>query len=240
MDHMPSLTSHARGSAVALIPLRTGGKSRLGTSLTPVARDGLVLAMLDDVLAAVRGAGIDDVRVLAGSSAAALAATDRGLHAILDPTEGAAPVAVTPPEPTAHGVADSDRRLRAAVDAGLAAAPAGAVRLVLAADLPRLTASEIAAVLADPADVVIAPTAGGGTALLRLGPHVACTTRYGPGSAGAHIAVAEQLGRSVTIVDLPGARYDVDAAVDLADLARTLDGAAPGPATAAFLTGARG
>jgi len=226
---------------VALIPLRTGGKSRLGAALAPAARDRLVLAMLDDVVAAVQGAGITDVRILAGSSAAARAATERGLAAIPDPTPGTDPdLEAGPPGSGTPRVADGDRRLRAAVDAGLAVVPAGAVRLVLAADLPRLTATEVAAVLADPADVALAPTAGGGTALLRLGPHVVITTRYGPGSAHAHVAAAEQAGHSVSVLDLPGARHDVDAAVDLDGLARMLDGASPGPATAAFLTGTRG
>jgi 2-phospho-L-lactate/phosphoenolpyruvate guanylyltransferase len=211
---------------VALVPLRTGGKSRLGASLPPGARDALVLAMLDDVVASLRGAGITDVRVLAGGAKAAAAAAARGLPAIVDPptivADSGAPI-------------EGDTALRAAVDAALAALPVTSVRIIAAADLPRLGAAEVAAVLADPADVVIAPTAGGGTALLRIAPGVSLPARYGPGSAGAHLAAAEAGGLSVTVLDLPGARHDVDAADDLAALMGPLDGTSPGPGTTAFL-----
>lgn len=209
---------------VALVPLRTGGKSRLGAALPPVARDALVLAMFDDVIAALRGAGIADVRVLAGSAAAAEAAEDRGLASILDPSPDALPTDL-----------GTDAPLRAAIDAALADLPVTAVRVVVAADLPRLGAAEVATVLTDPADVAIAPTAGGGTALLRLASGVSLPARYGPGSAGAHAREAEETGRSVSVLDLPGARHDVDAASDLSALEAQLDGTSPGAATTAFL-----
>jgi 2-phospho-L-lactate/phosphoenolpyruvate guanylyltransferase len=236
---------HARpeaqpGAPLALIPLRTGGKSRLGGALAAAARDRLVLAMLDDVLAAVRAAGITDVRILAGGPDAAAAAAERGLSAIADPATHDGPNDDPRELGPAGGRPAGDARLRAAVDAALAAVPSDRVRLVLAADLPRLSAAEVAATLSDPAEVVIAPTAGGGTALLRLAPHVTLPARYGPGSAGAHVTAAEAAGLTVAVLDLPGARYDVDAAADLAELTGPLDGAAPGSATAAFVAGARG
>jgi len=229
----PASHAHRIDTAVALVPLRTGGKSRLGGALEPSARDRLVLAMLDDVLAAVRGAGISDVRILAGGPDAVAAATARGLAAVPDPA-----TAGDPPDLT--DLREGDVRLRAAVDAALRLVPADRQRLVLAADLPRLSAGEVAAALADPADVVVAPTAGGGTALLRLAPSVRIGTCYGPGSAGAHVTAAERAALTVSVLDLPGARYDVDAAADLVDLARPLDGAAAGSATAAFVAEVRG
>jgi 2-phospho-L-lactate guanylyltransferase len=228
-------------SVVALVPVRTGGKSRLGAALGPADRDALVLAMLDDVVAALSGAGIDDVRVLAGDRTAAGAAAARGLPAILDPT---------PPDGTAAGPTHggpggtaggrADASLRSAVDAALAQLPRTSTRLVVAADLPRLSAAEVAAALADPAQVVVAPTTGGGTALLRLSPDVSLTTRYGPGSAGAHLTAAEEAGWSTAMLDLPGARHDVDAASDLSALEGPLDGTSPGPVTATFLAGLHG
>jgi len=224
------------GDVVALVPLRTGGKSRLGASLPPAARDALVLAMLDDVVAALSGAGIDDVRVLAGSALAAAAAAARDLPAVHDPVATGA-AATGAGGAAAHR---TDAPLRAAVDAALAGLPVTSTRLVVAADLPRLSAAEVAVVLADPADVVVVPTAGGGTALLRMAPGVTIATCYGPGSAGAHARVAEAAGRSVSVLDLPGARHDVDAASDLAALDGPLDGTSPGSATTAFLAGVRG
>jgi 2-phospho-L-lactate guanylyltransferase len=236
--------SRAEGSSrpvVALVPLRTGGKSRLGVALTPADRDALVLAMLDDVVATLSGAGIDDVRVLAGDGTAAGAAAARDLPAILDP----APAHGAAADPTHAGPGGNaggraDASLRSAVDAALAQLPRTSTRLVVAADLPRLSAAEIAAVLADPAEVVVAPTTGGGTALLRLSPGVSLTTRYGPGSAGAHLTAAEAAGWSTAVLDLPGARHDVDAVSDLSALEGPLDGTSPGPATATFLAGLHG
>ena len=217
---------------IALVPLRTGGKSRLGAALLPEQREALVLAMLADVVLALQGAGVTDVRILAGTSSAVAAADARGLVAIPDPL---ADVAAEPGAPQR-----GDVRLRAAVDAALAHVPAMTTRMVVAADLPRLTSGEVASVLADPAEVVVAPTSGGGTSVLRLAPGVLLPARYGPGSAGAHVAAAEQAGYRVSVLDLPGGLQDVDAAADLEALVRGPLGTAPGPATATFLAGAHG
>lgn len=225
-------------TAIALVPLRTGGKSRLGAALAGERRDRLTVAMLDDVLTALRGSGVRDVRLLAGGRGAADVAAARGLPTIADPPASAAAGAVD-----VAAVGDTNRgdvRLRAAVDAALAGLPDDRPRLVVAADLPRLAADEVSAVLADPADVVVAPTAGGGTALLRLAAGVRLATRYGPGSADAHLRAAADAGRTVALVDLPGARADVDASTDLAALVDRVDGRAPGAATAAFLADLRG
>lgn len=223
---------------VALVPLRTGGKSRLGPVLPTARRDALVLAMLDDVVSALRAAGIDDVRILTGDASATRAAEERGLPAIPDPpdrSEGADDGALDAP----HGPIAADRSLRQAVDAALDDLPTTSVRLVVAADLPRLDPEEVRRVLADPADVAVAPTSGGGTAILRLAPGATVPACYGPGSAAAHAAAATRTGRSVALLDLPGGSLDVDDVADL--LALTDEGAcAPGPATTAFLAGGHG
>lgn len=218
------------GPVVALIPLRTGGKSRLGAALTGRQRAELVLAMLDDVLTAVRNAGIEDVRVLAGDHVAAEAAAARGLPALVDPA------GLHADGPAANG----DGPLRAAVDAALSAVGDRAPRLVVTADLPRLRDDEVRRVCTHPADVVVAPTSGGGTALLRLASGVKLPVRYGPGSARAHLAEADRGRWTSALLDLPGAHHDVDAAWDLAALSGELDGTFPGKATAAFLGGLRG
>lgn len=216
----------------ALVPLRAGGKSRLGAALDAPSRADLVLAMLDDVVTALQGAGVDDIRLLASGDDALHAARARGLPAI--------------PDPQADGPQNGDGRLRRAVDAGLAAVPIDRDRLVVAADLPLLSATEVSTVLAVPADVVVVPTSGGGTALLRLAPDVDLgphpLTRYGPGSAAAHVMLARRAGRTVTLLELPGARHDVDAAADLAALQELLTAGSTGlgRASAAFLSGSHG
>ena len=211
--------------AIALVPLRGDGKSRLDAAVDPEDRGALVAAMLDDVLAALWDGGVDDVLILAGDERAVALASGRGLTFLPDrtSTDGSPPV--------------GDARLRAAVDAALGSVPAEHVRLVVAADLPRLSAAEVATVLAEQAEVVVVPTAGGGTALLRLAPSVTIAAAYGDGSAGAHLRTADLTGRSSALLDLPGARHDVDAAADLDALRGPLDGMLPGPSTTAFLAG---
>jgi len=214
-------------SPVALVPLRTGGKSRLQGTLDAARRADLVLAMLDDVLHVLRTAGLVDIRLLAGDAGAASAAADRGLTALLDPPSAAL------------GSAAAEAHLRRAIDAGLAAVGTGCARLVVAADLPQLRAADIEAILASTADVTVVPTRGGGTALLRLARGAVIPACYGPGSAEAHLAAARSRGLQVEQLDLDGARSDIDAAADL----DALDGAGPipvGRATASFLAAPRG
>ena len=232
-DAPPARQDAPPAAVTALVPLRTGGKSRLGAALDAPSRAGLVLAMLDDVLAALHSAGVVDVRVLAGGDEALAAAHARGLPAVPDP-------------PSSGDGATGDALLRRAVDAGLAAVPSDRDRLVVAGDLPLLSAAEVTMVLDVASDVVVVPTSGGGTALLRLAPGVDLGpqqgTQYGPDSADAHVALARRAGRTVTLLELPGAHHDVDAAADLASLHRRLAAgpAGPGRASAAFLAGARG
>lgn len=226
----PASANSPVSSVVALIPLRMGGKSRLGDALSDGRRSELVLAMLDDVLTAVREAGIEDVRVLAGDRTAADAAVARGVSALVDPS------GTNAERPRANG----DGPLRAAIDAALSVVGDRYPRLVVTADLPRLRADEVRRVCAHPADVVVAPTSGGGTALLRLSAGVTLPARYGSGSAHAHVAEADHRRWTSALLDLPGAHHDVDAATDLEALVGGLDGTAPGSATATFLAGLRG
>jgi len=229
----PSASAATPPAVTALIPLRTGGKSRLGDAIDDASRAELVLAMLDDVVGALRAAGVDDVRLLASGPGAVLAARARGIPAILDPEA----------RPTAHEgqpstVSEADLRLRAAVDAGLASVDPDRLRLVVMCDLPRLRPDDVSAVLADRSAVVIAPTVSGGTAILSLAPGAIVPSRYGAGSAQAHADVARASGLSFALLDLPGARYDVDAETDLRALEAPQAGT--GSATASFLAGTRG
>lgn len=208
--------------AIALIPLRGSGKSRLGGAIDGRRRVELVSAMFTDVVRALREADVEDVRVLAGDERAIELASASGLEAVPDPQR------------TGSDDPSGDARLRLAVDAALRELPQDGPRLVVAADIPRLDGREITAALVDPADVVIVPTADGGTAILRLGPGVVIPARYGRDSANEHRRAAEERGNSTAVLHMPGAQHDVDAARDLRALARPLDGMAPGPATAAF------
>jgi len=256
-DDLPTSAESATPAAgvTALIPLRTGGKSRLEAELDRDGRADLVLAMLDDVVAALHAAGIADVRVLCGDGTAAAAASARGLDVVLDPVDASvradadarthtdADAAEDAAENGAARAGGGDVLLRRAVDAGLAAIGSTRIRLVVAADLPQLTGDEVAAILASASDVTVTPTRGGGTAVLRLAAGVTLPTQYGPSSARAHLDIARRDGLSVAELDLPGARQDVDGAADLhaIDGGRCSDGVAPlGAATTTFLAGRHG
>lgn len=189
-----------RAATVALVPLRAPGvgKSRLAGALSSEGRAALAGAMLADVAAALRDAPVDRTVVAADGPAAVAAASALGLETLADP-------------PGARGL-----------DAALAAAaarlgPLGQL-LVVAADLPWLTGADVRRVLAVDADVVVAPTADGGTGGLLRRPADACATAYGVGSARRHLALARGAGRSATELQLPGFAHDVDVAADLARL----------------------
>ncbi|MEX2550854.1 MAG: 2-phospho-L-lactate guanylyltransferase [Nitriliruptoraceae bacterium] len=189
MDHLTTL-----------VPLREVGigKTRLSAVLDRSERAALATAMLRDVATTLAAAGLDDVVVVAGGPASAAVAADLGLAVSLDPPE------------VVH------------LDAALAAAtrrlPDDRAVLVVAADLPRLRPSDIRAVLDEDAEVVIGPTAAGGTGALLRRPHGAIPTAFGPRSASRHRELARAAGCRVATVDRDGIHHDVDTFTDLAAL----------------------
>ncbi len=185
---------------VALVPLRTpgAGKSRLATVLDPEQRAALAIAMLADVTAALGAAGLDEVIVVAGGRRAATAGDELGL-----------PVLVDPP---------GCRRLDDALAAATQRVGSHRDVVVVAADLPRLRACDVRAVLEPDAEVVIAPTAAGGTGALVRRPAAVIGTAFGPGSAVAHRALALAAGARSAHVDRDGIHHDVDTFTDLAAL----------------------
>jgi 2-phospho-L-lactate guanylyltransferase len=202
--------------ATALVPLRAGGKSRLAGTLDAEVRQRLLLAMLDDVVAALRAGGVDDVRLLAGDPAAVAAASARDLAVLPDPGPGG--------------------DLRGAVDTGLAAVGSDRVRLVVAADLPGLRGPDVAALVAAADRVTVLPTQDGGTAVLLLPVGVTLPSRHGPDSAAAHVAAARAAGLEPRVLTASTAGVDVDGPEDLA----RLDATAVGPSTAATLRATAG
>ena len=90
--------------------------------------------------------------------------------------------------------------------------------LVVAADLPFLRPSDVAALLArgTPSSVVLAPSKDGtGTNALLLPPGVTMHPAYGPGSLFAHRERARHLGMRVVEVRRPGLGFDIDHPEDL-------------------------
>ena len=112
--------------------------------------------------------------------------------------------------------------------AQLAAAQGARGILVLPADLPLLTAKDIAAFLQGipgigsglpfgvrARQLVICPDYDNdGTNALFITPPVGFKFSYGSGSFQRHIAEAERLGLRVDVVDVPGLRFDLDTEED--------------------------
>jgi 2-phospho-L-lactate/phosphoenolpyruvate guanylyltransferase len=198
---------------VALVPLRSpgAGKTRLAAHLTIEQRAALAGAMLADVCSALAAARVDRIVVVAGGPAAVAAAAALGLEVVADP-------------PGCDGL---DSALRAATGR------LGRVgtSLVVTADLPRLVASDVRAVLEAEGTVVIAPTSDGGTGALLRRPPDTIPTAYGRRSAARHRALARAAGVPVSLVHRPGLATDLDTWADL----RALDRRTVGPATAAVL-----
>lgn len=202
------------GPTVALVPLRSPGhgKTRLADVLDRDERAALSSAMLADVVAALRAGPVDRIVVAAAGRGAAGAARDLGVEVLVDP-------------PAAPG-------LDAALAAAATSLPRRGTLLVVMADLPRLRPTDVTAVLAIGAPVVVAATTDGGTGGLLRRPPGVISTAYGRGSASHHCTLARRAGTPPYAVDLPGFRHDVDTWRDLSAL-RPED---VGPATAAFLT----
>ena len=204
------------GGLCVIVPVKGLGdaKSRLAAVLTPPQRASLVLAMLEDVLIAVRAA-------------------HAGLLLLVTPDEEYAPAAE---RAGAELIADAGGGYNAAVAQALAAAAAreAGAALVLPADQPRAQPSELRTALAalEEHAAVVAPSRDGGTGLLGLRPPDAIAPAFGIGSAARHRALGEAAGLAVAWLELPSLRDDIDEAGDL------LTGATPlGEATAAFVAG---
>lgn len=190
---------------VPVKPLDTA-KGRLAGAVAPATRRRLVLTMLGDVLEVLaQERTIAQTFVVTADTDVAQVATSRGLQTIA--------------EPQATG-------LNAGVEAGLAAASRMrfARALVLPADLPLLSAGDLARLVAasEPAGrphVTLVPAGDGdGTNALLVSPPDALVPRFGPGSFLAHLGQA--LGRRLDlhVLHLASLAVDIDTPGDLVHL----------------------
>lgn len=185
---------------VAIVPLRApgAGKTRLASVLDPDQRGVLADAMLRDVAFALDRSGVDEVVVAAGGTAAAAAAAALGLRVVLDAPGH---------DDLNHVLTDATRIVGGGRDV-----------LIVAADLPRLTAADIDAVLGQDAEVVVAPTNAGGTGGLLRRPGDRIGIRFGPASATRHRGLALLTGARAVTLERDGFQHDVDTWTDLVAL----------------------
>lgn len=192
------------GPTFAIVPVKAldQAKSRLSDRLDRAARRRLVLAMLEDVLSALRGCP----------------AVARTIVVTPDPdvTRAAAGLGAEPLVEDATG--DLNAAITLAVDR---AGSMGAARvLVVPADVPLATAGEFTTLLATAertgADVAITPSHdGSGTNALVLKPPGALDPSFGPKSCQRHLAQARAKSLARRVIELPGLSFDIDEPSDL-------------------------
>ena len=196
---------------VAVVPVRglPAGKRRLAALLDVDERNGLVRAMLDDVVASLVAAESVDQVVIASRDAAAREEAARLRVGFLDQTE------------LKLGY---NRAVAFAQDA-LAASDA---ILIVPADVPLITPDAVDLLIASapqgPA-VAVAPAHNGGTNGLLLRPPDVIAPQFGPSSARAHAqsaAAAGEAGVPFREVRIDVWAFDLDTPADLRWLQETL------------------
>ena len=180
---------------VPLVPLKAlaEAKGRLAPAVGPLQRRLLVIAMFEDVVAALQA-----VPALA---APVVVSPDREVWRRADAM--GCRVVEEPPGPG---------DLNGALAAAAAAAGDGEALLVVAADLPLASAAGLERVLAAAgAPVTVVPSAdGGGTNVLAWRDPATFAPSFGPDSAARHLAVP-----GAVRVDDPELSLDVDTVEDL-------------------------
>lgn len=172
--------------AHVLVPLKAlDPKSRLGDVLTGEERVELMRGLLARVVGVIREAGIEQVTVVTSEPL-------DGYDVFLD-----------------GGAAWNDAL------AGAMAVVHAPLAAVISADLPRLQADEVAALLAATPErgIAIGRAQDGGTNAVAMRPPGLVMTHFGePKSASVHAS----LGVPCEMVDLPGLAFDIDTPEDLA------------------------
>jgi 2-phospho-L-lactate guanylyltransferase len=187
----------------ACVPVKefTGAKQRLAALLNPEQREILAETMLEDVLAALAGASrLAGILVNTIDPRAAVLAKRYGARVV---TEGAT---------DGHTGAVNGM-------ARILTAEGRSALLTVPGDIPRVTASEIDAVVSSCRDapsftIVPAHDELGSNAVL-CAPPFAVPLRFGDDSYFPHLAAARRRGIEPAIVRRPGIGLDIDHPVDL-------------------------
>jgi 2-phospho-L-lactate/phosphoenolpyruvate guanylyltransferase len=156
----------------ALVPVKSlrDSKTRLAAVFSPEQRHQLTLAMLDDVLDAALAAGFWPVTVVSADAGVLTAAVDKGARGLLEPSG----------TPGLNGAIEHGLNVLGRHGAESA--------VILLPDVPSVAASDlrtIAGLLRDH-QVVIVPSADGGTNALGLTLPAPIRVAFGPDSAARH------------------------------------------------------
>lgn len=198
----------------ALVPVKrlAAGKSRLAGALDRDALEGLVRAMLEDVVSALHAVDeVDAVFVVTPDADVAELAEEAGAEALLRHDPG----------------------LNASIDAAAAELETRGVHslLVVLGDVAGVRPDEVArlyaALAAQGGGAVMAPAADKGTAALLRAPAACIPSRFGPESAKAHREAAAAAGVPLRELALPSLALDLDLPEDLQTLSASREAHAP-------------
>jgi 2-phospho-L-lactate guanylyltransferase len=204
----------------AVVPVKAlaAGKSRLAAALGHEGARVLALAMLEDVVAALRAVSrLAVVAVVTPDADVAAVARAAGARALVGADPGLNP-----------SLERAATALGPACEGGL---------LVVLGDVAGVRAEELERVLDALASlgrpgVVLVPSGDGGTAALARDPADAIPPRFGPASAAAHREAARAAGVPLVELALPSLALDLD---DEEDLRAFLAGPGAGARTRAAL-----
>lgn len=196
---------------VPVKPLRRG-KSRLAGALNPSERAGLNRLLLERTIKTLSELKeVEQVLVVSRDSSALALARDLGARTVQE-----------------DGAPSLNTALRRATVVAQVYASRGV--LVIPADLPLLTASDVTALLqraTDPPVVVIAPDRHRrGTNALLLSPSDLIEYDFGGSSFSRHCERARKAGARLEIVELPSLGLDLDLPEDL-ELVRQIQASRP-------------
>jgi 2-phospho-L-lactate guanylyltransferase len=194
---------------IAILPIKSFGaaKQRLAGLLGSGARQALVQAMFQDVLASLRRAeGLDAIAVVTANPTAERAARGEGVVVLGDSEE------------TGHNEA-------AAVGIAYAVEHGFERVLLVPGDTPLLDAGEVERLLAtDDGGLIVVPDRhGAGTNALLIAPPTAVAPAFGPGSRERHERLAADAGAPCRVAPLESLAVDVDTPEDLDELSTLLE-----------------
>lgn len=188
----------------AVVPLKSlsGAKQRLGPWLRPAERAGLVLAMLEDVLAALKATpGLAGILLVSRAAEAPALAARHGIDLFAE-----APGADLSESVQAAGgylIANRDAR----------------GTLIIPADVPLVTPAELTRVLEGHERLTLVPDGeGDGTNCIVSTPPNLIRYRFDGHSFRPHVEAAYAIGITPRIVECAGLGLDIDTPDDLATL----------------------
>ena len=197
------------GSVWALLPFKgaAGAKRRLASALDPLEREGLVLAMVRDVLDALVGSRLlAGIAIVSGAPVAAQLAAEFGVEVFADSASDLSGAVVEAGEHVAQ--------TRGATGT-----------LFVPGDVPLVTAAEIDTVLRGHSTVTLVPDARDiGTNAAASSPANAFEYLFDGKSFKPHIASARRAGLEPRVVRLPGFGLDVDTIDELRAVAAKAQG----------------